>query len=162
MPQRSCVMTYKLLSIAYIILTLNYRLSTQASRLPATVETFSMRNKILRSANAKYHYSFLFFYKMNKGDFSLMCSCVLWCEFIDVLVFFFFGYYCLTPVTLFIIRSKGSTEKQPVVRTLSTRRRFAARKPIKSQIFSTRGKLLPSLHRSKSLKAKYLHACCWK
>ena len=76
--------------------------------------------------------------------------------------FFFFGCYCLTPVTLFIIRSKGSTEKQPVVRTLSTRRRFAARKPIKSQIFSTRGKLLPSLHRSKSLKAKYLHACCWK
>ena len=121
-----------------------------------------MRNKILRSANAKYHYSFLFFYKMNKGDLPLMCSCVLWCEFIDVLVFFFFGCYCLTPVTLFIIRSKGSTEKQPVVRTLSTRRRFAARKPIKSQIFSTRGKLLPSLHRSKSLKAKYLHACCWK
>ena len=119
-----------------------------------------MRNKILRSANAKYHYSYLFFYKMNKGDLPLMCSCVLWCEFIDLLVFF--GCHCLTPVTLFIIRSKGSTEKQPVVRTLSTRRRFAARKPIESQIFSTRGNLLPSLHRSKSLKAKYLHACCWK
>ena len=87
----------------------------------------------------------------------------LWC----VPVFYgvnssMYSFYCLTPVTLFIIRSKGSTEKQPVVRTLSTRRRFAARKPIKSQIFSTRGKLLPSLHRSKSLKAKYLHACCWK
>ena len=27
-----------------------------------------MRNKILRSANAKYHYSQLFFYKINKGD----------------------------------------------------------------------------------------------
>ena len=25
-----------------------------------------MRNKILRSANAKYHYSYLFFYKINK------------------------------------------------------------------------------------------------
>ena len=33
---------------------------------------------------------------------------------------------------------------------------------IESQIFSTRGKLLSSLHRSKRLKAKYLHACCWK
>ena len=27
-----------------------------------------MRNKILRSANAKHHYSYLFFYKINKGD----------------------------------------------------------------------------------------------
>ena len=26
-----------------------------------------MRNKILRSANAKYHYSYLFFYKMNNS-----------------------------------------------------------------------------------------------
>ena len=89
-----------------------------------------------------------------------MYSCVFWCEFIDLVGFF--GCYCLTPVTLFIIRSKGSTEKQPGVRTLSTRRRFAARKPIESQIFSTGGKLPPSLHRSKRLKAKYLHACCWK
>ena len=118
------------------------------------------RNKILRSANAKYHYSYLFFYKMNKGDLPLMYSCVLWCEFIDL--FGFFGCYCLTPVTLFIIRSKDSTEKQPAVRTLSTRRRFAARKPIESHSFSTRGKLSSSLHRSKRLKAKYPHACCWK
>ena len=97
---------------------------------------------------------------MNKGDLPLMYSCVFWCEFIDLLVFF--GCYCLTPAPLFIIRSKGSTEKQPAVRTLSTRRRFAVWKPIESQIFSTRGKLLSSLHRSKGLKAKYLHACCWK
>ena len=34
-----------------------------------------MRNKILRSANAKYHYSYLFFYKINKGDLPLMYSC---------------------------------------------------------------------------------------
>ena len=101
-----------------------------------------------------------FFYKINKGDLPLMYSCVFWCEFIDLVGFF--GCYCLTPVPLFIIRSKGSTEKQPGVRTLSTRRRFAAQKPIESQIFSTRGKLLSSLHRSKRLKAKYLHACCWK
>ena len=89
-----------------------------------------------------------------------MYSCVFWCKFIDLVGFF--GCYCLNPVTLFIIRKKSSTEKQPAVRTLSTRRRFAARKPIESQIFSTRGKLLSSLHRSKRLKAKYLHACCWK
>ena len=119
-----------------------------------------IRKKILRAANAKYHYSYLFFYKIYKGDLPLMYSCVLWCEFIDL--FGFFGCYCLTPVTLFIIRSKGSTEKQPAVRTLSTRRRFAARKPIESPIFSTRGKLLLSLHRSKRLKAKYPHLCCWK
>ena len=30
-----------------------------------------MRNKILRSANAKHHYSYLFFYKINKGDLPL-------------------------------------------------------------------------------------------
>ena len=56
-----------------------------------------MRNKILRSANAKYHYSYLFFYKINKEDLPLMYSC----EFIDLVGFF--GCYCLTPVTLFII-----------------------------------------------------------
>ena len=34
-----------------------------------------------------------------------MYSCVFWCEFIDLVGFF--GCYCLTTVTLFIIRSKG-------------------------------------------------------
>ena len=62
---------------------------------------------------------------MNKGDLPLMYSCVFWCEFIDILGFFF-AVICLTPVTLFIIRSKGNTEKQPAVRTLSTRKGFAA------------------------------------
>ena len=84
-------------------------------------------------------YSYLFFYKINKGDLPLMYSCVFCCEFIDF-VGVFFGCYCLTPVTLFIIRCKGSTEKQPVVRTLSTRRRFADRKPIdqrKTSIIAT-------------------------
>ena len=57
-----------------------------------------MRNKILRPANAKYHYSYLFFYKINKGDLRLMYSCVFWCKFIDIVGFF--GYYCLTPLTL--------------------------------------------------------------
>ena len=52
----------------------------------------------LRSANAKYHYSYLFFYKMYKGDLPLMYSCVFWCEIIDLVVFF--GCCCLTPVTL--------------------------------------------------------------
>ena len=87
-------------------------------------------------------------------------SCVFWREFIDLIGFF--GCYCLTPNTLYIIRSKGIREKQPAVRTLSTRRRFAARKPIESQMFLARGKLLSSLHRSKRLKAKYPHVCCWK
>ena len=115
------------------------------------------RNKIVRSANTKYNYSYLFFYKIIKGGLPLMYPCVFWCEIIDLVGFF--GCYCLTPVTLFIIRSRGSTEKKPAVRTLSIRRRFAARKPIELQIFSTRGKLLSSLHRSKRLKAKYPHAC---
>ena len=47
-----------------------------------------MRNKILRSANAKCHYSYLFFCKINKGDLPLMYSCVFWCEFIDLVGFF--------------------------------------------------------------------------
>ena len=50
---------------------------------------------------------------------------------------FFFGCYCLTPVTLFIIGSKGSTEKQPGVGTLGTQKQFVARKTIESQIFLT-------------------------
>ena len=59
-----------------------------------------MRNKILRSVNAKHHSS-SFFYKINQRDLPLMHSCAFRCEFID-LVFCFFG----------------STEKQPAVRTL--------------------------------------------
>ena len=43
-----------------------------------------MRNKILRSENAKYHYSYYFFYKINKGDLPLMYSCAFWSEFIDL------------------------------------------------------------------------------
>ena len=77
-----------------------------------------------------------------------------WFEISDLVGFS--GCYRLTPVTLFIIRSKGSTERQPAVRTFSIQRRFAARKPIESQIFSTRGKLLSSLHRSKRLKATHV------
>ena len=61
-----------------------------------------MRNKILRSANAKYHFSYLFFYKINKGDLPLMYCCVFWCKFNDLDNFY--GCFCLTPVTLFIIQ----------------------------------------------------------
>ena len=32
---------------------------------------------------------FTFFYNINKGDLPLMYSCVFWCEFIDLVVFFF-------------------------------------------------------------------------
>ena len=51
-----------------------------------------MRNIILRSANAKFHYILPFFYKMNEGDLPLLYSCVFWRElgeFIDLVVFFF-------------------------------------------------------------------------
>ena len=83
-----------------------------------------------------------------------MYSCVFW-EWIHRFSRFF-GYYCVTPVTPFIRRSKGCPRrlrlhrKQSAVRTLSTRP-----KPIKQQIFSL-------LHLSKSLKAKSPHVCCWK
>ena len=50
----------------------------------------------LRTLNI-IHYSYLFFYKINKGDLPLMYSCVFWCEFIDLVGFF--GCYCLTRVT---------------------------------------------------------------
>ena len=59
-----------------------------------------MRNRILMSANSKYHYFYFFFYKMNKGDLTLMYFCVFWCEFIDLVGFL---GCCVTPVTLFII-----------------------------------------------------------
>ena len=47
-----------------------------------------MRNKILRSANSKYHYILPFFYKIYKGDLPLMYSSFFWCEFIDQVNFF--------------------------------------------------------------------------
>ena len=46
-----------------------------------------MRNKMLRSANAKYHYSYLFYNKVSKGDLPLMYSCVLGGEFVDLVGF---------------------------------------------------------------------------
>ena len=46
-----------------------------------------MRGKILRSANAKYHYILPFFYKINKGDLLLKYLCVWWCEFMDLINF---------------------------------------------------------------------------
>ena len=47
-----------------------------------------MRNKILRSANSKYHYILPFFYKIYKVDLPLMYSSFFWCEFIDQVNFF--------------------------------------------------------------------------
>ena len=43
---------------------------------------------------------------MNEGDLPLMFSCVFWCEFIGLVEFF--GCYCVTPVTLFTIRTFGA------------------------------------------------------
>ena len=92
---------------------------------------------------------YLFFYKIYKGDLPLIYSCIFCCEFIDLVRFF--RCYFVTLVTPFIIRSKGRTGKQPTVRTLSSRRWFAGPKPIRSQCFSARGKVVASLHLSKSL-----------
>ena len=86
-----------------------------------------VRNKILRSANAKYHYSYLLFYKVNKGDLPLMYSDCFWCEFID-LVGVFFGYYCLTAVTLLIIRSfKVKSVKHVKTKTVRIKSFFSTR-----------------------------------
>ena len=43
----------------------------------------------------------IFFYTKNLGDLPLLYSCNFWCEFIELVGFF--GCYCLTPVTLFMI-----------------------------------------------------------
>ena len=43
-----------------------------------------IRNKMSRSANAKYHYILPFFHKIYKGNLPWMYSCVFWCEFIDL------------------------------------------------------------------------------
>ena len=45
------------------------------------------RNKILRSANAKYHYILPFFYQINKGDLVLKYLSVFCCEFMDLVNF---------------------------------------------------------------------------
>ena len=71
-----------------------------------------MRNKILRSANAKYHYSYLFFYRINKGDLPVFYGVN------SSLQSVFFGCYCLTPVTLFIIRKKKMRKNNDVRRDL--------------------------------------------
>jgi len=70
-----------------------------------------MRDKILISANAKYHFTFtlIFFYKMNKGDLPLMYSHYFCCEFIDLVVFF--GCYCVTPVPEESDRGRTTTAK---------------------------------------------------
>ena len=117
---------------------LNFLTRDSASRYRQPLRNNVVLSWVLRSANAKNHYYYFFFYKINKGDLPLMYSCVFWCEFIDLVGFLAVIVWPLH-VTIFTIQSKGSTQKQLAVATLSARRRFAARKPIESQIFSTRG-----------------------
>ena len=45
------------------------------------------KKTVLRSANANIISFLPFFYKINEGDLPLMYSCVLWCEFVDVVAF---------------------------------------------------------------------------
>ena len=67
-------------------------------------QIFSIDVGVVLQANAIYHF------KIYKRDLPLMYSCVFWCEFIDLVVFF--GFYCLTPVTLL---SQGLQDLHPVV-----------------------------------------------
>ena len=98
-----------------------------------------MRNKILRSANAKYHYILPFFYQINKGDLLLKYLCVFWCEFMDLVNFF--ALLC-DPWHSIRQSQLGCIETRLAVLTLSTWRWFVAWKPTESQTFSTRGKVL--------------------
>ena len=45
------------------------------------------KKTVLRSSNANIISVLPFFYKINEGDLPLMYSCVLWCEFVDVVGF---------------------------------------------------------------------------
>ena len=73
----------------------------------------------------------------------------------------FWALFVLT-VTTFIRRSQGYRPFLAGDSNLSTRRRFAARKSILSQIFSARGKVLWSPHLVKCSLAKYPRAFSWK
>ena len=55
----------------------------------------------LRMLNRIIFLTLIFFYTKNLGDLPLLYSCNFWCEFIELVGFF--GCYCLTPVTLFMI-----------------------------------------------------------
>ena len=70
----------------------------------------------------------------------------------------FWAFYAIT-VLPFIRRSQGSTLG---FRPLSTRRRFASRKSVRSQIFSPTVKALWSLHPHKCLFLKNPRALRWK
>ena len=119
-----------------------------------------MRNKILRSANAKYHYSYLFFYKINKGDLPLMDSCVFWCEFIDLVGFLAVIFWPLLLSSYYEVKAvqKNSRPSGPCLLEGGLR----PENPLNCRFSSIRGKLLSSLHRSKRLRARCHHACCWK
>ena len=137
-------------SVSFLLLPLP-RLSFYGSCLSSVFLCSETKRKcLLRRLSATKFDDFK--HIVSKREF-FMYSCVLWCEFIDLVVFVWLLLCdpCHSPT---IIRSKGCTEKQPAVQTLSTRRRFVTQKPIESQIFLTRGKLLSSLHRSKLLKGK--------
>ena len=73
-----------------------------------------------------------------------------WCEFIDLVDFLVL--FC--DPCHFTLKTKSRLHRKTAgVRTMSTRRRFAARKPIEKQNVLTRGNVLSSLH---CLQAKYI------
>ena len=76
-----------------------------------------IRNKILRPANAKYHYcTFSFVKYIKKTYFWCIPAFLVWIHQFS----HFLGCYWVIPFTPFIIQRKGCTEKQPVLWTLST------------------------------------------
>ena len=66
------------------------------------------KKTVLRSANANIISFLPFFYKINEGDLPLMYSCVLWCEFVDVV-----GFLAVIVWPLSLSSGTGVTQKQP-------------------------------------------------
>ena len=83
--------------------------------LQATVETYNTQGP--RTLNIIV---FTFFYNINKGDLPLMYSRVFWCEFIDLVVFFF---RIMKKVT-------GVTQQRPKATHQTTQEYIKGRSPL--------------------------------
>ena len=121
-----------------------------------------VRNKILRSANAKYHYSYLLFYKVNKGDLPLVYS---WLFLVWIHRFSrgFFWLLLSAPVTLLIIRSfKVKSVKHVKTKTVRIKSFFPTRL---ESFFSCIPVTCKSLRIQQILKINFIlvwptHCCC--
>ena len=75
---------------------------------------------------------------------------------------FFFWLLLFDPCHSFHNTKKRQYRKTASSPNLLYLKAVCGLKSIESQMFSSRDKFLSSLHRSKLLKVKYPHACCWK